>query len=166
MMMAPAVVPAPRLDARAAYDDALLLVPANTCHSDRTLNRAGWALKTTFAFVIIQLVLAQSVQTTLIIVGGVLFDNNRSRCPCSPFCSISRCGVKGIVRILVIAPFFVMPTVSALVWKNMFMGPVNGLFAHLWKPFRRCNRSSGSVKPRLPSIIHHCNHGSGCRSRR
>ena len=38
---------------------------------------------------------------------------------------------QGIVRILVIAPFFVMPTVSALVWKNMFMNPVNGLFAHM-----------------------------------
>ena len=36
---------------------------------------------------------------------------------------------QGIVRVLVIAPFFVMPTVSALVWKNMFMHPVNGLFA-------------------------------------
>ena len=34
------------------------------------------------------------------------------------------------MRVLVIAPFFVMPTVSALVWKNMFMNPVNGLFAH------------------------------------
>ena len=40
---------------------------------------------------------------------------------------------QGVVRILVIAPFFVMPTVSALVWKNMFMNPVNGLFAHLFK---------------------------------
>ncbi|KAA2316840.1 sugar ABC transporter permease [Pseudooceanicola sediminis] len=40
---------------------------------------------------------------------------------------------QGIVRILVIAPFFVMPTVSALVWKNMFMNPVNGLFAYLAK---------------------------------
>lgn len=36
---------------------------------------------------------------------------------------------QGIVRLLVIAPFFVMPTVSALVWKNMLMNPVNGLFA-------------------------------------
>jgi len=42
---------------------------------------------------------------------------------------------QGVVRILVIAPFFVMPTVSALVWKNMFMDPVNGLFAHIWKFF-------------------------------
>ncbi|MDQ0348023.1 carbohydrate ABC transporter permease [Ancylobacter vacuolatus] len=38
---------------------------------------------------------------------------------------------QGIVRILVIAPFFVMPSVSALVWKNMLMNPVNGLFAAL-----------------------------------
>ncbi|MCK0195840.1 sugar ABC transporter permease [Ancylobacter sp. 6x-1] len=36
---------------------------------------------------------------------------------------------QGIVRILVIAPFLVMPSVSALVWKNMLMNPVNGLFA-------------------------------------
>ena len=42
---------------------------------------------------------------------------------------------QGIVRILVIAPFFVMPTVSALVWKNMFMNPVNGLFAWIAKSF-------------------------------
>lgn len=42
---------------------------------------------------------------------------------------------QGIVRILVIAPFFVMPTVSALVWKNMFMNPVNGLFAWIAKVF-------------------------------
>jgi sorbitol/mannitol transport system permease protein len=40
---------------------------------------------------------------------------------------------QGVVRILVIAPFFVMPTVSALVWKNMFLDPVNGLFSHLWE---------------------------------
>lgn len=38
---------------------------------------------------------------------------------------------QGVVRILMIAPFFVMPTVSGLVWKNMFMNPVNGIFAHL-----------------------------------
>lgn len=40
---------------------------------------------------------------------------------------------QGVVRVLVIAPFFVMPTVSALVWKNMFMNPVSGMFAHIAK---------------------------------
>jgi sorbitol/mannitol transport system permease protein len=36
---------------------------------------------------------------------------------------------QNFVRLFVIAPFFVMPTVSALVWKNMLMNPVSGLFA-------------------------------------
>jgi sorbitol/mannitol transport system permease protein len=36
---------------------------------------------------------------------------------------------RGIARLLVIAPFFVMPTVSALIWKNMLMHPVNGVIA-------------------------------------
>ncbi len=40
---------------------------------------------------------------------------------------------QGIVRILVISPFFIMPPVAALVWKNMFMNPTNGLFAEAAK---------------------------------
>ena len=39
---------------------------------------------------------------------------------------------QGIVRILVISPFFVMPTVAALVWKNMLMNPIYGIFAWLF----------------------------------
>lgn len=38
---------------------------------------------------------------------------------------------QGIIRIMVIAPFFVMPTVSGLLWKNMFMNPVNGIFGRI-----------------------------------
>lgn len=38
---------------------------------------------------------------------------------------------RSIARLLAIAPFFVMPTVSALIWKNMLMHPVNGLFAYI-----------------------------------
>ncbi len=36
---------------------------------------------------------------------------------------------QGVVRVLLISPFFIMPTVSALVWKNLLMNPVSGLFA-------------------------------------
>lgn len=36
---------------------------------------------------------------------------------------------RGMVRILLISPFFIMPTVNALVWKNMMMNPIYGLFA-------------------------------------
>ncbi len=71
-----------------------------------------------------------ALSNTLILVGGVLaITINRRHC--------LRAAARpadlrpGIVRILVIAPFFVMPTVSALVWKNMFMNPVNGLFGWL-----------------------------------
>ena len=39
---------------------------------------------------------------------------------------------QGLVRVMVISPFFIMPTVSALVWKNLMMHPVYGFFAHLW----------------------------------
>ena len=31
---------------------------------------------------------------------------------------------RGLVRILLISPFFVMPTVNALLWKNMMMNPI------------------------------------------
>ena len=73
-----------------------------------------------------------SVQATLVIVGGVLVITVvlgilLALLQDQPFWG------QGIVRILVIAPFFVMPTVSALVWKNMFMDPTNGLFAHIAK---------------------------------
>ncbi len=42
---------------------------------------------------------------------------------------------QGIVRLMIIAPFFVMPTVSALVWKNLLMNPVSGFFAWIVKSF-------------------------------
>ena len=40
---------------------------------------------------------------------------------------------QGIVRLMVIAPFFIMPTVSALIWKNLLMHPVYGIFAWIAK---------------------------------
>jgi sorbitol/mannitol transport system permease protein len=38
---------------------------------------------------------------------------------------------QGVLRLMVIAPFFVMPTVSALVWKNLLMNPESGFFTWL-----------------------------------
>jgi sorbitol/mannitol transport system permease protein len=37
---------------------------------------------------------------------------------------------QGVLRLMVIAPFFIMPTVSALVWKNLLMHPVSGFLAY------------------------------------
>ena len=42
---------------------------------------------------------------------------------------------RGIVRLMVISPFFIMPTVSSLVWKNLIMHPVFGLFAEIQRVF-------------------------------
>lgn len=75
-----------------------------------------------------------AVQTTLIIVGGVLVITICLGVLLALLLDQPMWG-QGVVRILVIAPFFVMPTVSALVWKNIFMDPINGLFAHLWRFF-------------------------------
>lgn len=75
-----------------------------------------------------------SVHATLIIVGSVLAITVVLGVFLAILLDQPMWG-QGIVRILVIAPFFVMPTVSALVWKNMFMDPVNGLFSHLLRFF-------------------------------
>ena len=75
-----------------------------------------------------------SIITTLSMVGGVLAITTAGGVLLAMLLDKPMWG-QGIVRILVIAPFFVMPTVSALVWKNMFMNPVNGLFAYIWKFF-------------------------------
>jgi len=39
---------------------------------------------------------------------------------------------RGVVRVLLISPFFIMPTVNALLWKHMMMNPINGVLASLW----------------------------------
>ncbi|MEL6264604.1 MAG: sugar ABC transporter permease [Pseudomonadota bacterium] len=73
-----------------------------------------------------------AIQNTLVLVGGVLIITVGGGVALAVLLDQPFFG-QGIVRILVIAPFFVMPTVSALVWKNMFMNPVNGLFAFIAK---------------------------------
>ena len=42
---------------------------------------------------------------------------------------------RGIVRVLLISPFFVMPAVNALLWKHMMMNPIYGVLADLWRSF-------------------------------
>ncbi len=42
------------------------------------------------------------------------------------------CAGRGLVRVLLISPFFVMPTVNALLWKNMMMHPIYGVLAQVW----------------------------------
>lgn len=92
-----------------------------------------------------------SVMTTLLIVGSVLIITVCLGILLAMLLDQPMWG-QGVVRILVIAPFFVMPTVSALVWKNIFMDPNNGLFAHLWK-FFGADPVSWMSEASMPSII-------------
>ncbi|SPJ24541.1 carbohydrate ABC transporter permease [Palleronia abyssalis] len=71
-----------------------------------------------------------AIVNTLLLVGGILLITVVGGIGLAVLLDQPMWGT-GIVRIMVISPFFVMPTVSALVWKNMFMNPVNGLFAYI-----------------------------------
>jgi sorbitol/mannitol transport system permease protein len=42
---------------------------------------------------------------------------------------------RSVVRLLLISPFFVMPTVNALLWKHMMMNPIYGVLAQVWQFF-------------------------------
>lgn len=67
---------------------------------------------------------------TLVLVGGVLCVTVLGGIGFALLLDKPMFG-QGVIRIMVIAPFFVMPTVSALLWKNMFMNPVNGIFGQI-----------------------------------
>ena len=42
---------------------------------------------------------------------------------------------RGIVRVMLISPFFIMPTVNALIWKNMMLNPIYGISAVISQAF-------------------------------
>jgi sorbitol/mannitol transport system permease protein len=73
-----------------------------------------------------------SLENTLVLVGSVLIITIVLGTAIALLLDQAVIG-RNIVRLMVIAPFFVMPTVSALVWKNLLMHPVSGLLAYLAK---------------------------------
>ncbi|WP_160012060.1 carbohydrate ABC transporter permease [Rhizobium sp. 18055] len=70
----------------------------------------------------------QSIWNTLVIVIGVLMITVVGGIGIALLIDQPILG-QGVVRILVISPFFVMPPVAALVWKNMIMHPGYGVLA-------------------------------------
>jgi polyol transport system permease protein len=73
-----------------------------------------------------------SLRNTLVLVGSVLGITILLGVPVALLLDQPVIGLN-IVRLMVIAPFFVMPTVSALIWKNLLMHPVSGLLAWLFR---------------------------------
>lgn len=69
-----------------------------------------------------------SLRNTLVLVGSVLVITIVVGTLVALLLDQAFVG-RSIVRLMVITPFFVMPTVSALVWKNLLMHPVSGMFS-------------------------------------
>jgi sorbitol/mannitol transport system permease protein len=72
----------------------------------------------------------QSIYNTLVLVGGVLLITVIGGVLIALLLDQDMWG-QGFVRIMVISPFFVMPPVAALVWKNMIMHPGYGVLADI-----------------------------------
>jgi sorbitol/mannitol transport system permease protein len=72
----------------------------------------------------------QSIWNTLVIVVGVLVITVGGGIALALLIDRPMFG-QGIVRILVISPFFVMPPVAALIWKNMILNPSYGISADI-----------------------------------
>lgn len=67
-----------------------------------------------------------AVQNSLLIVGSILFITVVLGLALAMLVNRSFPG-RGIVRVLLISPFFVMPAVNAVLWINMILDPVLGL---------------------------------------
>lgn len=88
----------------------------------------GFAGLSNYRFLIADPALSHILLTTVFLVAAVLTITVSLGAVMAALFAISFPG-RGIARVLMISPFFVMPTVSALIWKNLLMHPVNGLFA-------------------------------------
>ena len=72
---------------------------------------------------------------TLLLVGSVLLISIVFGVLISALLEASEFLGRGIVRVMLISPFFIMPTVGALIWKNLIFHPVSGILAYIWKLF-------------------------------
>ncbi|MEN0105869.1 MAG: sugar ABC transporter permease [Pseudomonas sp.] len=72
---------------------------------------------------------------TLTLVGSVLAISVIFGVLISALLEACEFAGRGIVRVLLISPFFIMPTVSALLWKNLIFHPVSGILAAVWRFF-------------------------------
>jgi sorbitol/mannitol transport system permease protein len=94
----------------------------------------GWASISTTHFSLLTRLSGPRSINTLLLVGGVLLITIIGGILLGMLLDQPIFG-QGIVRILVISPFFVMPPVAALVWKNMILSPGYGVAADIAKFF-------------------------------
>lgn len=90
----------------------------------------GWAKGANYRFLFQDPVLYSSLLVTVMMVCAVLVITIVLGAIFAALFANDFPG-QGVARVLMISPFFVMPTVSALIWKNLLMNPVNGLISYL-----------------------------------
>jgi sorbitol/mannitol transport system permease protein len=81
-----------------------------------------------YKFFLTDPVFFDALANTFVLVGSVLAITVIGGIAISLLLNFNTRGIN-IARVLIISPFFIMPTVSALLWKNMILHPVNGLSA-------------------------------------
>jgi sorbitol/mannitol transport system permease protein len=95
-----------------------------------TPDRSGWVGVTNYKWFLKEPDFWLAIANTLLLVGGVLIITVVLGTLIALLIDQPVKG-QGALRILVIAPFFVMPPVAASIWENLFMHPQNGLLAAL-----------------------------------
>jgi sorbitol/mannitol transport system permease protein len=91
-------------------------------------NRSGFVGLSNYEFFYTDPSFWPAVVNTLILVGSVLIISVVLGLAVALLIDRTFRG-RGIVRVMLISPFFIMPTVNALLWKNMIMNPIYGLSA-------------------------------------
>ncbi len=96
--------------------------------------RTGWAGINNYWYLLRDPALYSALWITVVLVASVLIITIGIGAILAAVFNKDFAG-QGVARVLMISPFFVMPTVAALVWKNLLMHPVNGLFAAIAHAF-------------------------------
>ncbi len=92
--------------------------------------RTGFAGWLNYEFFITDPSFFTSIFNTILLLGGVVLISVVGGILLALLLEQNFFG-KPIVRLLLIAPFFVMPTVNALLWKHMMMNPIYGFLAQV-----------------------------------
>ncbi len=100
----------------------------NLLQPERSGQFSGWF---NYEFFITDPSFPAALGNTLLLLGGVVFLSIAGGVLLALLTERYFVG-RSIVRLLLIAPFFVMPTVNALLWKHMMMNPIYGVLAQVF----------------------------------
>jgi sorbitol/mannitol transport system permease protein len=94
----------------------------------------GWAGIENYTYLVTDPDFWSSLGTTLVLLGSVLAITVVFGTLLAVLFNQDFPG-RNVARVLAISPFFVMPTVSALIWKNLLMHPIYGVLGAVARAF-------------------------------